>query len=220
MTKNRNSEEYKSNNKTNNKTNNFNKINRIKTKNIINEKGGDTSQLMNDAYDATATVGRIMSWINLVVGIIIGIIFIIVGIVILRNKTPSYDSSTIATITAVSCSGSGNNSSCTLTISYTVNDKTITNNIIQNGVYNVDQTLKIKYNSANPQEISTDTISNTAFGWIIIVIGILIIIGVCIWTYVVQINKTIAAASGVGNVVGIATDGFGSTNNTPDFNSN
>ena len=187
------------------------------------KRGGDNTQLMNDAYDATASVGRIMSWVNLLVGIFIGIIFITIGIVVLRNKSQTYNGKTNAKITKVECTGSGKNSSCTLTVKYDVNGKSYSVNILKDGVYNVDQTISIKYNLSNPQDITTETVSNTTIGWILIGLGLIIIIGVSVWTYVVQKNKTVAAASGVGNIVGIASSGFDgnneiSTDFAPDLN--
>ena len=194
--------------------------NKIK-KNI--KKGGNTTEILKTVYDDTASVGRIMSWVNLVVGFFIGFILIVIGIVVLRNKSPTYDGKVNAKITKVECTGSGNNSSCTLTVTYDVNGKSYTVNTLKNGVYNVGQTINIKYNSSNPQDITTDAMSNTAIGWILIGVGIIIIISVSVWTYIVQKNKTIAAASGVGNIVGVASSGFDgnnevSTDFAPDIN--
>lgn len=170
-------------------------------------KAGDANTVFNDAYNASASVGRIMSWLQLAGGIFISIILIIIGIVLVRTKN-QYDRSTSATITETSCSGSGNSSSCTLTVSYIVGDKKLSGSIVANGVYNVGQTITIKYSSTNLQDITTNTTSPGIIGWIFIVVGIFILIGSGIWFYIIQNNNTIAAASGVGNVAGVAVGAF------------
>jgi hypothetical protein len=178
--------------------------------------GADATNMLSTAYTATASVGRAMSWFQLAGSIFFGIILIIIGIIILNSDSTSYDISTTAIITNTSCSGSGKSSSCTLTLSYSVNEEKMSTNITANGVYNIGQNINIKYNSKNPHNITLDTISSSFIAWMFIIFGIFVIIGSSIWFYFVQTNETIAAASGVGEIAGIAKSGF----NNNDFNTN
>ena len=179
-------------------------------KRVKNKKhGGEITEVLNNAYTASASVGRIMSWLQLFGGICGSILCLVIGILIIKNST-SYDSKTIATITEAKCAGSGNSSSCTLVLSYTVNGNKLTGNIIANGVYNAGQSISIKYTSSNPQNITTDSISPRFIGWFFIILSIVILIGTGIWFYIVQKNDTIAAASGVGSTAGIAVNAFDS----------
>jgi len=165
------------------------------------KKGGD---MVSDAFNASATFGRIMSWFGLVIGIIFSIIIIVIGVVFVNSKT--YDSSIDAKITSTSCSGSGKDASCTLELSYQVNETEYKTNTSVNKIYNVGQIIPIKYDSANPVDITTTTVSPKLIGGICIGFGLLLLIGVCAWTYIVQTNDTVAAVSGVGNMVGMVNN--------------
>ena len=179
------------------------KLKVLKEPKVKAKKGGD---MFNDAFNASATVGRVMSWFSLVIGIIFSIVLIIVGVVFLKSKT--YDSSINAKITNVSCSGSGKDSSCSVELTYQVNENEFKVNTIMKGVYNVGQFVPIKYDSANPQDMSTTTVSSKLIGGICIGAGLLILLGTCLWFYFVQTNNTIAAVSGVGNMAGMVNNGF------------
>jgi uncharacterized membrane protein (DUF485 family) len=174
----------------------------------IAKKGGD---MFNDAFAASAVVGRTMSWFGLVIGVIFSIIIIIVGVVFLKSKT--YDSSTNAKITNVSCTGSGKEASCTVELVYQVNEKEVKTSTVMTGVYNVGQIIPIKYDSVNPQDMSTTTISSKIVGGILVGFGVLMFIGVCAWFYIVQTNNTIAAASGVGDIAGLVSNGVDNNDN-------
>ena len=178
--------------------------------------GADATNMLSTAYTATASVGRAMSWFQLAGSIFFAIILIIIGVVILNNDNTSYDISTRAIIKNASCSGSGKSSSCTLTLTYNVNGEKMSTDISANGVYNVGQTINIKYSSKNPQDITLDTISSGFIAWMFIIFGFFVMIGSSVWFYFVQTNETIAAASGVGNIAGIAKSGFNDT----DYNTN
>ena len=171
------------------------------------DHGGDMNQMLSTAYSATASAGKALSWINLAIGIIIGIVVIIIGVFVMRINH-NYNTKTVALIKSATCSGSGKNTSCTLSLSYTVNGKSLTSNTTASGIYNVNQSIPIKYDSTNPQDITTTTISHFWIGFGLIILGLIIIIASCVWCYVVQTNDTIAAASGTAGVIGIVDSGF------------
>jgi hypothetical protein len=170
---------------------------RQKTKRV--KKGGGFG---SDAYDATATVGRISSWFSLFFGCIFGIIFSAAG-VYLSTIVDEYDKTTNATIKTVKCTGTGKEQSCSLNVEYSVDGKNMTSDIIKSGAFNEGQTIAIKYSSKNPSNITADTLSAKFLGIGLIFLGVLILIGSCVSFYLVQNNKLIAAASGTGNIAGL-----------------
>jgi hypothetical protein len=167
------------------------------------DRGGDA---FGTAYDATASFGRIMSYFQLIGGIIFGLIFIIVGIVILRK--PPLKGSGQAKVTAVTCTGS-NNSQCNATIQFVGADGKQYTTTIQ-GPYSVGQTVNITYDPTAPSQTATsNTVSNRTVGSIFLVVGILAFIGAIAWFYIVQKYKAAAAITGVADVAGIANNIFG-----------
>ena len=173
------------------------------TKKSQKERGGDA---LATAYDATATFGRIMSYFQLIGGIIFGLIFIVVGIVILRK--PPLKGSGQAKVTAVTCTGS-NNSQCNATIQFVGADGKQYTTTIQ-GPYSVGQSVNISYDPNAPSQTATsNSVSNKTAGTIFLVVGILVFIGAIAWFYIVQKYKAAAALSGVGNAAGIANNIFG-----------
>lgn len=90
-------------------------MSRQKTKNRRKRGGG----FADDAYDATATVGRISSWFSLFFGCLIGILLSVGGVYLSKGED-IYDKSASATVKTVKCTGTGKEQSCSLTIEYTV----------------------------------------------------------------------------------------------------
>lgn len=176
-------------------------MSRQKTKNRRKRGGG----FADDAYDATATVGRISSWFSLFFGCLIGILLSVGGVYLSKGED-IYDKSASATVKTVKCTGTGKEQSCSLTIEYTVEGKNLTADIVQNGAYNVGQTIKIKYSSKNPSDVTAQTTSPKMFGIGMIVLGAVILLGSCASFYLVQNNKLFAAASGTGNIAGLVFD--------------
>lgn len=172
---------------------------------ISHKKGKRGGGIASDAYDATATVGRISSWFSLFFGCLFGIL-LSVGGVYLSKIEDIYDKSTTATVKSVKCTGSGKEQSCSLNIEYSVDGKNTTIDIVQMGAYNVGQTINIKYSSKNPSDVTAQSTSPKLFGIGLIFLGVLILIGSCASFYLVQNNKLIAAASGTGNIAGMVFD--------------
>ena len=172
-------------------------------KRFSKERGGQSA--LADAYDATATFGRIMSYFQLIGGIIFGIIFIVVGVVIMRK--PPLKGSGQAKVIKVSCTGT-NNSQCNATVQFVGSDGKQYTSTIQ-GSYSVGQMVNINYDPSAPSDsIAAGGMSNKTGGIIFLVVGILVLLGAIVWFYIVQKYKAAAAVSGVGDVANIADNIF------------
>jgi len=159
-------------------------------------KGGDFT---NDAYDASASFGRIMSYFQLFGGILFSIIFIGIGIYMIHQ--PALTGTAEGKITDTLCQGS----SCTGTLQYTGLDKA--NHIVSiPGNYTKDQIVAIHYNPTNPSQVTTGNMSNKTAGIIFLIIGIFVLIGSFVWFYIIQKYKIAAAATGAVDAFNIGTN--------------
>jgi hypothetical protein len=164
-------------------------------------KGGDFA---TEAYDASASFGRIMSYFQLAGGVLVGIILIAIGIYLIHK--PPLTGIAEGTVTAVACVGN-TNTNCNATVKYTGLDKT-EHIVTIGGPYAVGQIVTLHYNPSNPNEVSTGNVSNKTTGIICLIVGILIIIAAIAWFYVVQNYKMAAAATGAMDAINIGTGLF------------
>lgn len=160
------------------------------------KKGGDFA---NDAYDASATVGRVMSYFSLAIGVLISIVMIIIGLVLIFRK-PSLNSAAVGVVTEV---GTCQNSNCTLTIKFTTGGKEYTVTSTANGVFTKGQNVTLRYDSANPNNVSVGNPPIRGIGAGVLLIGVIILVISIAWFWVVQNSKVVAAVSGVGDVIGM-----------------
>jgi hypothetical protein len=171
----------------------------------MRRRGGDLEQVAERAYDASAAFGTFMTFVQAIVGTLISLLMIGIGIAMLRIKE-SYTGKTEAKITAAKCKReSSNSTTCVISYEYTVDGKKYTTSgYTAYDTYSVGDKKTILYDTNNPENNKFDKAPWTTVGWVLIAIGIFILIGVWFWFYVVRRFKVAAAASGVGNVVGIA----------------
>jgi hypothetical protein len=161
-------------------------------------RGGDFA---SDAYDTSASFGRLMSYFSLLIGIIVGVIFLVMGIYIIRK--PALTGTAEGTIKSVSCPGN----SCSGTLSFTGLDKT--DHIVTiPGTYAIGQIVSIHYNPTDPSQVTTGNVSNKTTGIIVLIVGVFILIGAIIWFYIVQKYKAAAAATGALDAVNIGANMF------------
>ena len=173
--------------------------------------------LGNSIYSGAADFGIFMSLIGMIIGIIIGLCLIAGGIYFIMKKNV-YTSTTLATVTNASCHDvttsitNANNqitnnteNRCDLTITYIIDNNTITNHIDSNIHYSIGETFNIFYNPINTSDIAS-TISNfKILGGIMIGFALFIIGGVILQYYIVRRFKFAAAAVGVTDgIAGIA----------------
>jgi len=180
---------------------------RSRSKNQNHKKrGGDLNAIGQEVYEGTASLGRFMAWVGLVVGGFISLILIVIGLVILIKKD-NHSAKTVAKVKAAECKANTDNRgattiSCQLTITYNVDGKEYEKQMSTTGkMVNKEDTMEIRYDPSNPDNF-TDS-NRKVVGWILLCIG-LIILGVSIFQwYVATRYKMGAAAHGVGAFVDI-----------------
>ena len=163
-----------------------------------------------EIYSGTATFGRITSIISAIIGTIISIIMIIIGISLIMHKI-KYTEKAIGHITSVNCTEISDDNNkimwdCgTISGTYIVKVKGIPKTYPFNfdiGKTNIHYTtssiINVYYNLDNPNKPNKDSDkSDHVIGWVLIVIGLIIIIGGWLWVYLTQKYKVAAAYSGL-----------------------
>ena len=162
--------------------------------------------LASEIYEDTSSLGRVISLISLIVGIIIAIVLFICAFSF--QKTPDKPFTT-ATILSSSCTNVINNNkteySCILNLKYTVNNKEYTNFITtqSNTYYNQNAPIDITYETDNPNKIYIKSLDNTTISYISCGVGIVIILASGINYYLTSRYKFYAAGSGVASTVNL-----------------
>lgn len=172
-----------------------------------NSKSVNSSQpgIGTQVFEGVATFGRIVAWISLIVGGLISLILIGVGIYFLISKEV-HTQTVKALIEEANCSVFDESKYCSLKIKYNVGGKEY-NSLIETNrrLYNIGQFIDIRYNPNNPQDITTNS-SKKFIGWILFIVGLLILIGVSVNFYLARRSKVYAAATGVGTGIAWITD--------------
>ena len=160
-------------------------------------------------YDSAATFGRIMAFVRMVTGSIIGIVMIAVGIYLVRNKA-AQSVNTTAEVATAECKTvevgtpkkPRSTVRCDLTVTYTVNGKQLTTPLTDEGTsYSKGSIVNIQYNPDNPSDIRLKQAANKTVGIILIVIGLVIMLGSIIW-FIITLKYKIAAAGEAAMTVG------------------
>ena len=160
-------------------------------------------------YNSSVALGRVQTQIGLIIAIVISVILIIWAFSI--GGTPQRPS-TNAIIMEANCYTTvfnnrdyNNNSSttCTLKVSYKVNDIEYINNIFtqSNNIYTPKQSIVIEYEPNNPNNIFIKSLDNATQSKILVVVAILITGGAFVVNHFAQKNELFAAAQGASAVV-------------------
>ena len=170
-------------------------------------KGGNFAK---DAYDTTASFGLFMAFIQAIGATLISLIVLLVGIYLVNMKD-AYQGKTKATVTNSKCSTVDGGTKCTIDYEYTVSNKKYKYTGVEvQGKYVNGNTIKVSYDTNNPDNHSVLPINWKIIGWVCIIIGIIIIIGAWVWYYIASKYKIAAAATGVGTIVNVATSSLDS----------
>ena len=164
--------------------------------------------LGDEIYSGAASFGQIKALIGAIIGTIVSIIMIIIGINLSLKKQPIFDSVN-ATILNVNCNTlqnrdqngqvSSTTQNCNINVSYNYNGKN-QNKYIQytgNQVYTVNQQVTVYVNKDNDSEIYLSVPNIRSFGFLLIFIGLLILIGSWFVYWLTKRYKFFAAAEGV-----------------------
>ena len=171
------------------------------------------SSFGSDLYDGAASLGKMESYVHLVIGGILSIILIIIGIHLLFVNQNNLVNSTAIVGSAQCVPNVGQNGttySCNLQVHYVVNGKPYTNQISSDSAtsYVAGDSVAITYNSSNPSNVTTQQIKDSTWGYILLGIGI--VIGLCVYYnyYMTTHSKVYAAAEGAEESIGLVKDVF------------
>ena len=171
------------------------------------KRGGDGANdwnaVGNTAYEATSSFGRIMQIVNVSVVTLICTPLIIWSIFLMASKT-IYSASTNAIVQSADCKLNGAVNTCLLVIQFTAGSTVIKSNpMVMNGNYQTGQTVKVRYDPANPNTFVFGGISKRMVGLIMFLISLIVLIIAWIWFIVVMLNKTAAAVTGAADGIGM-----------------
>lgn len=161
----------------------------------------ENKTVLEPAYQTTATIGRAYAIYSAIGGTLLLLIFLFVGIWLVRmhrDKTKS----TTGTVLKSNCDSSNNK--CIVQIEYTVNNRKYTVNYESSSIVNTGQNVKVYYDPTNPNNFVAGS-TNKALGWIFI--GIAIVGIILAWASLIftLFFKPVAAATGVGAIMGAIT---------------
>jgi hypothetical protein len=171
---------------------------------MTKRKGGDVAQVAQNAYDATASFGVFMAFLQALGGTLFGTVAIVLGVWLIRMKE-AYEGKTTATVTASKCETRNGATTCLINYEYEVNGKKYSQKDYKiQGTYVIGNKLNTVYDLNNPENHKVDYYSFKIVGWIVVAIGISIIVGAWIWFIIARTFKVAAAATGVGTIVDFA----------------
>lgn len=182
----------------------------MKVKGKLKGKFGDFAKknpIVYHAYDASSSVGKIGTILSTIFGNFVLFIILVIGIFMVRSKDTK-TASINAIVTKATCNTSivdkRTSTTCLVTIEYTVGEKKYTKDYTSYNVVNVDQTIHIRYDPANPNDFTAETVKAKTAGWIMIGLAIILMIGSWVWLWFVMSYKAAAAAAGVGIMADLA----------------
>ena len=172
-------------------------------------------ELASEVYTGMAAYGKVRTIIGTVTGTLVGVAMLVGGTVLLKRKSRLSD--TIgATIT--------NDPYCVqyhdqnlqkwkcknIQLSYRVNDKDYVLNTNSDSTikYTKGLPLSIYYDPSNPANSSLVSDNTKIIGWILVVIGILLLVSSWVWLFLVLKFKIAAASSGASGIIGTVRGAF------------
>jgi len=180
------------------------------------QKGGKgwlsfAKKTAKSGYNASSILGKLTSFVSMIIGIIFGCIFLFFGWLILSLRHGSSAQRLRGTVVSSDCTksmSSNSQKSCEIQVQYTYEGKSYIIFITTSKRKSPDQTIKIVLPDPKnrPQDAEKDNDTAKFYGgWGLIIFGILFIIGSILTWYIVQNNKMASAAYGVGSAVSLAT---------------
>jgi len=171
--------------------------------------------LGSEIYSGAAEFGRIRAIMGVIFGTIIGIACIIGGIVLIRKKVMLNATITGTVSSDPACRKYTDKNSnfmydCSgIYVKYTLNNTlyTLKNTRINSGInYKNGDKIKVYYQSNKPSNASLLSDNTHIAGWIILVVGLLILAGSWFWFIMAMRYKFVAAAEGVAGAAGLVAN--------------
>lgn len=180
----------------------------------------NTNSLQNIAqsgYDDLSSLGKIEATIGFIIACVICVILIIIAIYLIYSDNDNDYLHIDGKITNAQCdrnvyttaTKNGTQQSisynCTLAVSYTIDNKTYTNNVTtnSNSQYATGLSIPLLVSKTNYNNISVAGWRRRTFGFIVSGISIVVFLCSFVSYYLTRKSKVYAAASGVGDIVNI-----------------
>ena len=162
-------------------------------------------EMLDNTLDAAASFGRIMAWMKAIFGTLIALILIALGIFMLTRKN-KFPMRATGTVTNSKCDESDPKSvTCTISFVFTPsNGKPIASApMAVNQSYIKGQTITVFYEEDNPNNFVINPAPVKWIGWILLISGLLMLVFLWVWLWVVSKNNTAAAMNGAAEGVGM-----------------
>lgn len=172
-------------------------------------RGFNFERVGNQAYDASAQLGRISNWFTLIAGIIATIVMIIIGSMLLNMRKTEWKAMT-GRIKSVKCRerniGDDNRIECDAEVDYAFQNKQYTTTMTVKERANKGEDVYILIDPTNPHNVEANKRAmKTGFGWGLIAFALIILFGAALRFYLVRNNELAAAAHGASTAWGILT---------------
>jgi hypothetical protein len=163
---------------------------------------------IDSVYNTTSEIGKTTTTIQFYIALCLGLILACCGSYFVSQKstmvngTATIASATCNQVTKVTNGKSSISYSCTLSISYVVDGKTYTSNIVADNStpYMVGTTIDISYDPKNPSNVTLRQMSGTMMGSISCCIGITIVCAASLNYYFASKSKAYAAYQGASSI--------------------
>jgi TM2 domain-containing membrane protein YozV len=175
----------------------------------IKRRGGNA---MDDIYTDSASYGRFVAWIGVILGTLVSIALIIVAIWLMTKKE-KHNAEVVAVVEEAKCqqvsSGSGKSYSsrpeCLVQFKYNITDIPYKSTInTTDKYYFAGSKIPIRYDPTNPIDVTT-MLKHKTIGIILLCIGIVLLIVSWLTWYITRRFKFAAAASGIGSAFNIGS---------------
>lgn len=162
-----------------------------------------TSSTINNLYQDSASFGKSYAVVSAIIVSLLALISFVIGMVELFKKN-THDKSIVATVLSATCTQNPSSQpidyDCNLVLQYTVDGKQYKTPLeiaYSNISYKINDSIKILYNSSDPTDIVPgDTINPKTLGWILIIVGVVVLAMAWLTVYLTRKSKFFAAAAG------------------------
>jgi hypothetical protein len=163
--------------------------------------GSSDNNLASMAIDGSAAFAKGRAFFGMIVGIIIGFGIFVLGIYVYSSEDKYGNNQIKGSVKDSLCKEdytkkNKNSWDCSLNIQYNIDNTEYVKKdyAIQNSMkyYNPGNSIDLRYNTNNKNDITTDTWTNKTKAIIIIIISLFLIIGPVIWYYLVSKYKFLA----------------------------
>jgi amino acid transporter len=159
------------------------------------------SKIGKAVYKGAATYGRITAILSLVLAIILGIVLFGIGWYLINKPADKKVTAFVSDVKDASYCKNGNNKFTGYCVSFTLDDigKTKTEYVQTNSILNVGD--KVTLYESDDETFSLKNNNYKAFGYLLFVVGLIIVAFAGLQFYFTQKSKTYAAFQGAQQVV-------------------